>query len=29
MDIGLKVTLICAGFLFICAALGFIGKKLA
>ncbi len=29
MDIGMKVTLICAGFLLVCAVLGFIGKKLS
>ena len=29
MDIGLKVVLICAGFMAICVALGMIGKKLA
>ncbi len=29
MDIGLKVFLICAGFMLLCTALGFIGKKLA
>ena len=29
MDIGLKVVLICAGFMAICVVLGMIGKKLA
>ncbi|XUR87173.1 hypothetical protein WCP94_003813 [Bilophila wadsworthia] len=29
MDIGLKVVLICAGFMVICVVLGMIGKKLA
>ena len=29
MDIGLKVVLICAGFMAICVVLGRIGKKLA
>ena len=29
MDIGLKVVLICAGFMAICVFLGMIGKKLA
>ena len=29
MDIGLKVVLICAGFMGICVVLGMIGKKLA
>ena len=29
MDIGLKVVLICAGFMAICVVLGMTGKKLA
>ena len=29
MDIGLKVVLICAGFMAICVVLGMFGKKLA
>ena len=29
MDIGLKVVLICVGFMAICVVLGMIGKKLA
>ncbi len=29
MDIGLKVILICAGFMAVCIVLGMIGKKLA
>ena len=29
MDIGLKVVLICAGFMVICVVLGMVGKKLA
>ena len=29
MDIGLKVVLICAGFMAICVVLGMNGKKLA
>lgn len=29
MDLGLKVMLICAGFMLLCTVLGFIGKKLS